>query len=622
MLYKKGDSRRKHDRHGNSESNPNKPLGGMSSNNRKNKQGPVYNKKNTPCLGNTNNVQFPPRVLRSSSSNPAQGKSTFSSTFNAHKLLPEYMRKDSQSHQGRVNQQRTREKPSAPVLRPQSDTISTIMEKEHLKGEHFNNNHSPNDAISLADVMSRLETLSHLPQKIDDMAEDLKQIRVLQETTIKMGKDISQVQADVHQLQQSVSHFQQENEKSKNVLTETQKKVQRLSTKVATLEADRLKNEENQQVLAKDLLALRAKIKQLENRLQEPSAANPSFPEFEFLKIDAAMRSHNVIIEGIREAQYERDGSTGDQAYHFIHNVLGLSRIEIDMAYRLGRPRYGFSSPRPILVRFTRLGDRMEVWNARTRLNSRRGSQYIIKEDLPPPLRPTQAVLLKVLQEAKRFPDRYRNVMVKDFKLILDGHCYGAEELESLPEELRPSSISTPGNQQVVVFFGKESRFSNHYICSFEVEGCSYNSIEQYLAHNRARIAGRKDLEDRAMASADPVQAKKILHLLRKEPNQEHWENQRRDVLFKGLLAKFSQSIDLREYLLSSENRLLGEASKNRTWGIGLTLSDRAKLNPRQWRGDNLQGNTLMEVRQHLLSTDPSAPILAVAVQSSVADSC
>lgn len=55
-------------------------------------------------------------------------------------------------------------------------------------------------------------------------------------------------------------------------------------------------------------------------------------------------------------------------------------------------------------------------------------------------------------------------------------------------------------------------------------------------------------------------------------------------------------------YLLESEDRQLGEASRDTTWGIGLTLMDKNVLSPQHWRGDNLMGTTLMEVRKELSS--------------------
>lgn len=103
------------------------------------------------------------------------------------------------------------------------------------------------------------------------------------------------------------------------------------------------------------------------------------------------------------------------------------------------------------------------------------------------------------------------------------------------------------------------------------------------------------------MDSADPVEAKRVLNLLHGAPGQECWEEERHDILLSGLLAKFRQNNELRKYLLSSEDRQLGEASRNRVWGIGLTLADKERLNTKLWNGGNLLGKTLMEVRQALV---------------------
>lgn len=79
-------------------------------------------------------------------------------------------------------------------------------------------------------------------------------------------------------------------------------------------------------------------------------------------------------------------------------------------------------------------------------------------------------------------------------------------------------------------------------------------------------MAERQDLRDRAMASDDPLEAKRVLKALHGDRSDEEWAAQRRDILFDGLLAKFQQNEELKKYLLSSEQRRLGEASRNKTW--------------------------------------------------------
>lgn len=434
------------------------------------------------------------------------------------------------------------------------------------------------EVIKLSDVMARLDALSGLNGKMDAMAEDLKQLRSIQETTTQLGVEVTQVKESIGDLQ----------------------------TAVSTLEGKEEEVELNQQAIAKELLDLKQIVSSLQTQQkQQPmcqqQSVSQSDMDFFKLKTEAALRWNNLIFEGIKEPQSDREGSTRRQIQSFCRNMLGISHADIDRAYRLGKPRAASAPPRPILVRFIRPGDREDIWRAKSRLADVDDNQFSIKEDLPTQLRPIMAALTRVFQSAKRYPHKY-NAFIRDFKIYINGEPFGADNLEALPKDLRPSHASTPGNSKVVVFFGKESRFSNHYPSPFSVDDCDFGNMEQFLAHSRARFANDQHLMDRAMASPDPAEAKRILNLLRDAPGQADWEDERHDILRSGLLAKFKQNKDLGDYLLTSEERQLGEASRNKVWGIGLTLTDRDRFNTNLWKGGNLLGKTLMEVRQILSS--------------------
>lgn len=69
----------------------------------------------------------------------------------------------------------------------------------------------------------------------------------------------------------------------------------------------------------------------------------------------------------------------------------------------------------------------------------------------------------------------------------------------------------------------------------------------------------------------------------------------------KGNKAKFSQNPTLKEFLLSTGDSILAEASPyDSIWGIGLGWEDAEKGGVAQWRGENLLGCALMEVRDWL----------------------
>ena len=57
------------------------------------------------------------------------------------------------------------------------------------------------------------------------------------------------------------------------------------------------------------------------------------------------------------------------------------------------------------------------------------------------------------------------------------------------------------------------------------------------------------------------------------------------------------------DFLLSTGKRVLVETSPvDKVWGIGLAQDDDAATNPNLWKGENLLGFALMEVREQLLS--------------------
>ncbi|MCL4145044.1 UNVERIFIED_CONTAM: hypothetical protein GTU68_065736 [Idotea baltica] len=83
---------------------------------------------------------------------------------------------------------------------------------------------------------------------------------------------------------------------------------------------------------------------------------------------------------------------------------------------------------------------------------------------------------------------------------------------------------------------------------------------------------------------------------------EDVWLANRSKIVKKANIEKFSQNEALKDYLLSTRNRVLVEASPVDTiWGIGLAKDSEHITNPLKWRGLNLLGFALMEVRDILM---------------------
>ena len=68
---------------------------------------------------------------------------------------------------------------------------------------------------------------------------------------------------------------------------------------------------------------------------------------------------------------------------------------------------------------------------------------------------------------------------------------------------------------------------------------------------------------------------------------------------YRGLLAKFSQNENLKQQLLDTGDAYLVEcAHKDIIWACGIRLTEEERFDINKWRGQNILGFALMEVRE------------------------
>ncbi|WP_305768236.1 NADAR family protein [Candidatus Epulonipiscium viviparus] len=80
--------------------------------------------------------------------------------------------------------------------------------------------------------------------------------------------------------------------------------------------------------------------------------------------------------------------------------------------------------------------------------------------------------------------------------------------------------------------------------------------------------------------------------------DEEIWNERREEILLKGNLAKFLCNESIKEFLLSTENKVLVEISPyDKVLGVGLNKNDSRLEDINAWQGKNLLGFALMTVR-------------------------
>ena len=159
----------------------------------------------------------------------------------------------------------------------------------------------------------------------------------------------------------------------------------------------------------------------------------------------------------------------------------------------------------------------------------------------------------------------------------------------------------TSSKPKVFPFYSR-SRLSNFYICAFVIGDIRYNCSEQYYMAEKARYFGDEEMEKKILVSKKPHVHKAYGRKVRGF-TEKAWKKRREGAMLEALRAKFTQDAYLREYLINTGDKILCEASPHDlVWGVGLRCNDPDVKDPKKWRGKNLLGKLLMQVRSELLA--------------------
>lgn len=144
------------------------------------------------------------------------------------------------------------------------------------------------------------------------------------------------------------------------------------------------------------------------------------------------------------------------------------------------------------------------------------------------------------------------------------------------------------------------SCFSQWWRSPFVVNGLRYATAEHWMMAKKAELFQDEEIAARILDAKSPAEVKKLGRLV-KRFDAAHWDKHKYSIVMEGNYHKFTQDASLKAFLLGTKERVLVEASPvDPIWGIGLAADDDKAENPLLWRGENLLGFALMEVRDKL----------------------
>jgi len=148
-----------------------------------------------------------------------------------------------------------------------------------------------------------------------------------------------------------------------------------------------------------------------------------------------------------------------------------------------------------------------------------------------------------------------------------------------------------------------KSCFSQWWKSYFFYHGEQFCCMEQCMMLGKARLFKDAAAAEQIKASTDPKEIKALGRTVQGFDGKL-WDSVKYSLVLTGNYNKFVQNPDLRNFLLSTGDSILVEASPyDRIWGIGLSEDDPRAKDPRQWEGENLLGFALMEVRDEIRRT-------------------
>ena len=143
---------------------------------------------------------------------------------------------------------------------------------------------------------------------------------------------------------------------------------------------------------------------------------------------------------------------------------------------------------------------------------------------------------------------------------------------------------------------GEKRCLSNWHPCEFlDEKGNQFYNSEQYMMYQKALLFNDFEKAAEILETTSPKIAKTKGRQV-KNFVQEIWDKNAKAIVFNGCLLKFSQNEDIKDYLLSTNNKILAEASQfDKVWGIGISIKKAEE--GYEWKGTNWLGECLMKVR-------------------------
>lgn len=112
----------------------------------------------------------------------------------------------------------------------------------------------------------------------------------------------------------------------------------------------------------------------------------------------------------------------------------------------------------------------------------------------------------------------------------------------------------------MVLFWKPPCCFSQWAACKFTVDGETYQTAEQFMMAEKARLFGDEQVRRKIMETEDPREQKRLGRLVANF-DEKVWVENRLPIVIRGNIEKFDQNPEMLQQLFNTGDKKLVEAS-------------------------------------------------------------
>ena len=328
------------------------------------------------------------------------------------------------------------------------------------------------------------------------------------------------------------------------------------------------------------------------------------------IKLEYHSRRNNLLLDGIPESKGETETDCYNKVISsfeklFENDVDDDGKITksctdkakdmiINRIHRYGK--FNVGRTRAIIMNFQWYGDRSFVLRERKNL----GDGVFVNEDFPFEIQERRNVLRPILKQALQIAAYRGKVSLRYDKLVINSKEYTLQNLNELPADLNPAKTCERSDNGIIGFLGVHTPLSNFYPCKFVMENTSYNCAEQRIQSKKAEMFDDDLTHYQIMRSKNPMDMKRLGNNIKNYIPQK-WEQEMYKIAYHAVLCKFTQNENLMSHLVDTRENFIIEASRDETWGCGLSLRHPGLLHKEQWKNaGGMMSSVYTAVKQEL----------------------